>query len=94
MTSHKKTQQEQEIVKMETETDSNGVQSEMKEHGSLVENGVSQAQDVNDPTFPAYCLEALLGVVEYLEGMRSRLITAQLHNEVCVCSTCLLGVCM
>ena len=37
---------------------------------------------VSDPTFPRFCLEALVMVVEYLEGMQSRLFTAQLHNEV------------
>lgn len=88
-TTNKETRQEPstEEVNMDTDvkTDSNGVKSEMKEcGGSVVVNGGSTSQDVNDPTFPAYCLEALLVVVEYLEGMQSRLITAQLHNEVCV----------
>ena len=49
---------------------------------SANENGEMLSHDMNDPQYPAYCLEALLCVVECLEGMQSRLITAQLHNEV------------
>ena len=46
------------------------------------QNGAEQSCDMNNPTFPGYCVMALLTVVEYLEGMQQRLLTAQLHNEV------------
>ncbi len=85
---HQEASVEETNMETDDKTDSNEVISEVKECKSIVENGESLSQDVNDPTFPAYSLEALLNVLEYLEGMQSRLIIAQLHNEVCVVYIC------
>ncbi len=73
--------------KIEASRSTNGtnsvvVESKIGANRSTNKNGEMLSHDTNDPQFPAYCLEVLLSVVEYLEGMQSRLITAQLHNEV------------
>ena len=49
---------------------------------SVLTNQIIPASGVYDPPFPSMAYQALQGVIEYIDGMQTRLFTARLHTEV------------
>ena len=68
----------QQPTQMEWESTNHSTAGE----SSVLTNQIIPTSGVYDPPFPRVAYQALQRVIEYIDGMQTRLFTARLHTEV------------